>query len=160
MKKANKVAILAVMLSIFIPTICYGDNPIVQINYTTDPAPMVYDGTCYVYTGHDEDNLVNDFFTMNEWRCYSSKDMVNWTDHGSPLSYQTFQWSRGDAWAGQCMERNGKFYFYAPVNVKNGGKVIGVAVSDRPTGPFKDALGHPLVTTGSGYLFNVNWWKF
>lgn len=150
MKKANKVAILAVMLSTFIPTVCYGDNPIVQTNYTTDPAPMVYDGTCYVYTGHDEDNLVNDFFTMNEWRCYSSTDMVNWTDHGSPLSYQTFQWSRGDAWAGQCVERNGKFYFYAPVNKKNGGKVIGVAVSDQPTGPFKDALGHPLVSTGSG----------
>jgi arabinoxylan arabinofuranohydrolase len=53
------------------------DNPIVQTIYTADPAPMVYDGRVYVYSGHDEDVLVNDFFTMNEWRVYSSSDMVN-----------------------------------------------------------------------------------
>ena len=59
-----------------------GQNPIVQTCYTTDPAPMVHDGTLYVYTGHDEDKA--DFFWMQEWRVYSTKDMVNWTDHGSP----------------------------------------------------------------------------
>ena len=41
-------------------------NPIVQTCYTTDPAPMVHDGTLYVYTGHDEDGA--DFFWMQEWR--------------------------------------------------------------------------------------------
>ena len=50
-------------------------NPIVQTWYTTDPAPMVHDGTLYIYTGHDEDNA--DFFWMQEWRIYSTKDMVN-----------------------------------------------------------------------------------
>jgi beta-xylosidase len=77
--------------------------------------------------------------------------MVNWTDHGTVLSYKDFEWSRGDAWAGQCVYRNGKFYFYIPVNQKNGGNAIGVAVSDSPTGPFKDALGEPLLT-GNGYI--------
>jgi hypothetical protein len=77
--------------------------------------------------------------------------MVNWTDHGSVLSYKDFEWSRGDAWAGQCIYRNGKFYYYLPVNQKNGGNAIGVAVSDSPTGPFKDALGKPLLT-GYGYI--------
>src|SRR5690349_9104467 len=81
----------------------FADNPIVQTIYTTDPAPLVHDGRVYVYTGHDEDNLVKDFFTMNEWRVYSSSDMVNWTDHGSPLSYKDFSWSKGDAWAGQVV---------------------------------------------------------
>src|SRR3954463_3897544 len=76
--------------------------------------------------------------------------MVNWTDHGSPLSVKDFAWSRGDAWAGQCIERNGKFYYYVPTNKKGGGMVIGVAIADRPTGPFKDALGHPLVEDGFG----------
>jgi hypothetical protein len=65
------------------------DNPIVQTNYTADPAPMVYDGVVYVFTGHDEDATVNGFFTMNDWRAYSSTDMVNWTDYGSPMSYHT-----------------------------------------------------------------------
>lgn len=123
-------------------------NPIIQTIYTSDPAPMVYNDTVYVYTGHDEDGST--WFTMNDWRCFSSTDMVNWTDHGSPLSYKEFSWSRGDAWAGQCIERNGKFYFYVPINKIGGHMAVGVAVSDCPTGPFKDALGHPLVETGTG----------
>ena len=126
-------------------TACYADNPIVQTWYTADPAPMVHDGVCYVYTTHDEDVLVNNFFTMNDWRCYSSTDMVNWTDHGSPLSYKDFSWASGDAWAGQCIYRNGKFYFYVPMKMKIGGKAIGVAVATHPAGPFSDPLGRPLV---------------
>lgn len=123
-------------------------NPVVQTVYTADPAPMVYNDTLYLYTSHDEDNST--WFVMNDWRCYSTTDMVNWTDHGSPLSFREFEWSRGDAWAGQCIERNGKFYYYIPTNKKDGGMAVGVGVSDSPIGPFKDALGHPLVETGSG----------
>jgi hypothetical protein len=126
-------------------------NPIVQTYYTADPAPMVHNGRLYVYTSHDEDTTVRNFFTMNDWRCYSTDDMVNWTDHGSILSYKDFEWSRGDAWAGQCIYRNGKFYYYVPVNEKKGGNAIGVAVADNPTGPFKDALGKPLLR-GFGYI--------
>jgi len=129
----------------------FAQNPIVQTNYTADPAPMVHDGTVYVYTSHDEDQTVRNFFTMNDWRCFSSTDMVNWTDHGAILSYKDFEWSRGDAWAGQCVYRNGKYYYYLPVNQKNGGNAIGVAVSDSPTGPFKDAIGKPLLI-GYGYI--------
>jgi hypothetical protein len=123
-------------------------NPIVQTIYTADPAPMIHNGTLYVYTGHDEDKST--WFTMKDWHCYSTKDMVNWTDHGSPLSYTDFNWARSDAWAGQCIERNGKFYFYVPMNQKGSGMAIGVAVSDSPTGPFKDAIGRPLVFDKSG----------
>ncbi len=123
------------------------DNPIVQTLYTADPAPMVYDGRVYLYTGHDEDTLVNGFYTMNDWRLYSSADMVNWTDHGSPLSYTSFTWASGDAWAGQVVERNGTFYYYVPITQRNGGKVLGVATASSPLGPFTDALGHPLVST-------------
>ena len=127
------------------------DNPIVQTNYTADPAPMVYDGRLYVHTTHDEDVTVNGFFTMNDWRVYSTVDMVNWTDHGSPLSYKSFTWGTGDAWAGQCIPRNGKFYFYVPLNNSTGTK-IGVAVSNSPTGPFTDPLGKALISTGSGNI--------
>jgi hypothetical protein len=123
-------------------------NPVIQTLYTADPAPMVYNDTLYLYTSHDEDNST--WFTMNDWRCFSTTDMVNWTDHGSPLSFREFEWSRGDAWAGQCVERNGKFYYYIPTNQKDGGMAVGVAVSDSPFGPFKDALGHPLVCTNTG----------
>lgn len=143
-----------VLLLVFVLSIAlfgYAQNPIVQTNYTADPAPMVYHDTVYLYTSHDEDETIKNFFTMNDWLCYSSTDMVNWTDRGVVLSYKTFDWSRGDAWAGQCVHRNGKFYYYLPVNQKNGGNAIGVAVSDSPTGPFKDAIGKPLLT-GYGYI--------
>ena len=145
MIKRNIIITKLLVLASFFPLICFGQNPIIQTNYTADPAPMVHNGTVYLYTTHDEDKTVRNFFTMNDWRCYSSTDMVNWTDHGAILSYTDFSWSRGDAWAGQCVYRNGKFYFYVPINQKNGGNAIGVAVSDNPTGPFRDALGKPLL---------------
>ena len=123
-------------------------NPIVQTWYTSDPAPMVHDGTMYVYTGHDEDGA--DFFWMQEWRVYSTKDMVNWQDHGSPLALESFSWADDRAWASQTIERDGKFFWYICAHSKiSGGMAIGVAVSDSPTGPFKDALGKPLFENGS-----------
>lgn len=126
-------------------------NPIVQTKYTTDPAPMVHNDTLYVYTGHDEKGA--DFFWMQEWRIYSTTDMVNWTDHGSPLAIEDFSWGDDRAWAPQCIERNGKFYFYVPLHSKlSGTMAIGVAVGDSPTGPFKDALGKPLADGSWDYI--------
>ncbi|WP_437585241.1 glycoside hydrolase family 43 protein [Sorangium sp. So ce1000] len=133
-----------------LPSVSLADNPIVQTNYTADPAPMVHGDAVYLYTGHDEDSAT-DWFGMNEWRVYSSGDMVNWTDHGSPLKYSDFSWAKGDAWAGQAIHRNGKFYYYVPVTSRSLNRMtIGVAVSDSPTGPFKDALGGPLITADCG----------
>lgn len=125
-------------------------NPVVQTIYTADPAPMVYKDTVFLYTGHDEDRST--WFVMKDWHIYSTTDMLNWRDRGSPLSVSTFKWAEKDAWAGQCIFRDGKFYWYVPVNAKGVGMSIGVAVSDSPTGPFKDALGKPLVSGGWGYI--------
>jgi beta-xylosidase len=160
----------ALCVATFFPAAARADNPIVQTIYTADPAPLVHDGRVYLYTGHDEDGST--YFTMKEWRVWSSVDMVNWTDHGSPLSVATFSWAKADAWAGQTVYRNGKFYWYVPTTNKSGGFAIGVAVSNSPTGPFSDALGHPLVQNneidptvfidddGQAYLYwgNPNLW--
>ena len=120
-----------------------GENPFVQTNYTADPAPVVFGDRLYVYTTHDEDVTVNNFYTMNDWRLYSTTDMVNWTDHGSPASFRTFSWGRDSAWAAQAIERNGTYYLYVPLN-NNSGSRIGVAVADNPVGPFRDPLGRHL----------------
>jgi arabinoxylan arabinofuranohydrolase len=134
------------MVALFAPA-AHADNPIVQTIYTADPAPLVYNGRVYLYTGHDEDNST--YFTMKEWRVWSSADMVNWTDHGSPLNLASFSWASANAWAGQTVYRNGKFYWYVPMTVRATGQMgIGVAVSNSPTGPFTDAIGHPLVSNG------------
>lgn len=129
----------------------FAQNPIVQTNYTTDPAPMADGDRMYVYTGHDEDNA--NFFWMNDWRVYSSADMVNWTDHGSPLSLASFSWADGRAWAAQTIKRNGKYYWYVCAHSKlSGAMAIGVAVGDSPTGPFKDAIGKPLADGNWDYI--------
>ena len=122
-------------------------NPIITSIYTADPAPMVYGDTLYLFTTHDEDQLVNDFYTMYDWRCFSTKDMVNWTDHGKIFSLDDISWADDRAWAPQCIERNGKFYLYCPVHKIDGGMAIAVGVSDKPEGPYKD-IGHPLVDEG------------
>lgn len=134
-------------------------NPIVQDVYTADPAPMTCsDGRLYVYTSHDEDETLNGFFTMNDWKCYSTTDMVNWTDHGTVLSYHEFEWAKeNSSWACQCIERNGKFYMYVPINAKNGQTAIGVAVADSPTGPFVDPIGEPLIGPAPNYIDPTVW---
>ncbi len=118
-------------------------NPIIQTYFTADPAPMVHNDTVFLYTTHDEDETVDNFFTMYDWRCYSSTDMVNWTDHGAVASLEDFAWSdkTNGAWAPQAIERNGKFYLYCPIH----GDGIGVLVADSPTGPFRDPLGKRLI---------------
>ena len=142
MKPSSKKFISAT-LTILAPIWLSAQNPIVQTCYTSDPAPMVHKGTLYLYTGHDEERA--DFFWMQEWRVYSTEDMVNWTDHGSPLAIESFAWADDRAWASQCIERNGKFYWYVCLHSKiTNAMAIGVAVGDSPTGPFKDAIGKPL----------------
>ncbi|SCY53095.1 family 43 glycosylhydrolase [Butyrivibrio sp. INlla14] len=150
MKKTRLIvgALMGALVFGLSPMSVKADNPIVQTIYTTDPAPLVYGDTVYVYTGHDEDGA--DYYDMRDWHCYSTKDMTNWTDHGVVCSLGTFSWAKSDAWAGQVIERNGKFYYYVPVIAKRGGNSIGVAVSDSPTGPFRDAIGGPLC---QGYSF-------
>jgi len=128
-------------------------SPIIQTRFTADPAPLVHDGVVYLYTSHDEDDAEG--FKMLDWRLYTSVDMVNWTDRGAVASLATFPWAvqSNDAWAPQVIERGGKFYLYVPISVPGRPKnVIAVAVSDNPAGPFKDALGRPLIDKADGYF--------
>ena len=127
------------------------DNPIIQTSFTPDPAPVVFGDELYVYTGCDKDGN-NGNYTMTGWQCFSTKDMKNWTDHGRVMEDTDFSWgNENDAWASQCIERNGKYYLYVTSTDSQGrGRAIGVAVADSPEGPFKDPLGKPLC--------GPNWW--
>lgn len=116
-------------------------NPIIQTNYTADPAPYVHNDTVYLYVSHDEDDAQG--FLMREWLLYTSTDMVNWTDHGAVASLKDFKWGpqENGAWAVQAIERDGRWYMYCPLHCNS----IGVLVGDSPYGPFHDPLGHKLV---------------
>ncbi len=134
------------------------ENPIIQTRFTADPAPLVHDGVVYLYTGHDEDDA--DGFRMLDWRLYSSTDMANWTDRGVVASLKTFPWAvqTNDAWAPQVVARDGKFYLYVPITVAGSPRnVIAVAVADNPAGPFRDALGKPLIGPSDGNIDPTVW---
>ncbi|EJL63043.1 glycoside hydrolase family 43 protein [Flavobacterium sp. CF136] len=134
------------------------NNPIITDQYTGDPAALVYKDKVYLYAGHDEAPNDFNFYKMNEWVVYSSSDMKNWEPHPVPLKVTDFKWASNDAWASQVIERNGKFYWY--VTVSHGtvpGKAIGIAVSDSPTGPFKDALGKALITNDMTKFTDISW---
>lgn len=124
-----------------------GSNPIVRDKFTADPAPLAVGDRLYLYVGHDEAQR-DEMFNMREWLVYSTTDMKHWTDHGSIMRVADFKWAKKDAWASQAIRKNGKYWFYAAVehDDTHPGKAIGVAVSDRPTGPFVDAKGSALIT--------------
>lgn len=133
-------------------------NPVITEKYTADPAALVYNDTVYLYVGHDEAPARKEFYEMNEWLIYSSTDMVNWEERASLNVVETFDWASGDAWAAHTIEQNGKFYWYVTVTHKEiPGKAIGVAVSDSPVGPWKDALGSALVTNDMTTDTEISW---
>jgi arabinoxylan arabinofuranohydrolase len=143
------VALAALLCGVVEKTLA--DNPIIQTLYTADPAPYVWNNTVWLFADHDEPNATT--YVMKDYRLYSSTDMANWRDWGVVMSLDTFSWSEKDAWAGQVIERDGKFYYYAPI-VRRGApqgasRSIAVGVSDTITGPYKDAIGHPLVANGN-----------
>jgi len=125
--------------------------PLFQTKYTADPSPMVVDDTLFLYTSHDSSpehiadprEKSSAGFFMYDWLLWSTTDMVNWTEHGAVASLKDFSWRNRDngAWAIQTVQRNGKYYLYAPLH----GHGIGVLVADTPYGPFRDPLGQPLV---------------
>ena len=137
------IAILAITLGVA------AQNPVICDRYTPDPAPYVHGETLYLFVDHDEDQTENGYFTMKDWLLYSTEDMVNWTYRGTPLTSATFSsWAKqdNDCWASQCIERNGKWYWYVTATIKGQAYPgIGVAVADSPAGPYRDPIGRPLV---------------
>lgn len=132
-------------------------NPVFTHKYTADPAGLVVGEKLYLYTGRDEAPNNRHAYEMHEWLVFSTADLKTWTEHPVPLSTKDFSWSKGDAWASQVIERNGKFYWYVSTEHKNGGKAIGVAVADRPEGPFKDAIGKALITNEMTTGASISW---
>ena len=125
-------------------------NPFITEIFAPDPAPLVHQNTLYVYTGHDTASVDATNYGMKDWYAFSTTDMKNWKNHGALLSPKSFSWATGDAYAAHVSERDGKFYWYVSTfHKKNedsqGGAAMGVAVSDSPTGPFKDAIGKALI---------------
>ena len=118
-----------------------------NILYGGDPSIMVDGDTVYAYVGND--TSTGEYYTMPKWVCYSSKDLKEWKYESVIMTMQDVSWRNDDvsAWASQVAKVGKKYYFFYCAEGNGsvgGGKCIGAAISDSPTGPFKD-IGHPLV---------------
>ncbi len=122
-------------------------NPLIRYKYTADPAALVDKGTMYIYAGHDVCPPPHNYYQIDEWVVFASKDLKTWSEYPVPLKARDFKWAKGEAWASQVIERDGKYYWYVTdAHASIAGKSIGVAVSDSPVGPFVDARGTALIT--------------
>ncbi len=114
-------------------------NPLILDQFTADPTARVFEGKIYVYPSHDilagPGKGRPGWFCMEDYHVFSSENLMDWTDHGVILDQNDVPWLRRKSysmWAPDCVHKNGKYYFYFPT----GGR-IGVAIADKPYGPFK-----------------------
>ena len=132
-------ALCLVCCALLAPIVPIRGNPIATHIFTADPEARVFNNRLYVYTSHDLPNAT--YWDMVDWRLLSTTDMVHWQDDGAVFSLKGFRWATKWAWAPDCVSANGKYYLFLPVDRTK----IGVAIGSSPTGPFKDAIGMPLL---------------
>jgi hypothetical protein len=139
--------LLLVTVIISIANNLFAQNPIIMDQFTADPSARVFDGRVYVYPSHDilanEEQGRVGWFCMEDYHVFSSDNLTDWTNHGVIVSQSKVPWVDSTSysmWAPDCIYRNGKYYFYFPArpkDVSNGRFFsIGVAVADKPYGPF------------------------
>src|SRR5436190_21278451 len=123
-------------------------NPIIRNQFSADPSARVFGDRVYVYPSHDilatEGKGRVGWFCMEDYHVFSSANLSDWTDHGMIVTQNKVPWVKPDSysmWAPDCIERNGKYYFYFPSAPKDTvtygrGFAIGVAIADKPEGPY------------------------
>jgi hypothetical protein len=124
-------------------------NPLIPEAGMSDPHALVLDDICYLFTGHDVGFGVPDW-VMPDWLIYRSEDLLKWKHVGtiSPVDNYMGEGST-NCWAGDIVERNGKYYWF----FSNGSKETGVMAASAPEGPYKDVLGGPLVDSFDPSIF-------
>jgi hypothetical protein len=141
-----KKLILVFASSLLLFSDSLAQNPIIRDQFSADPTARVFNGKVYLFPSHDipapKEMARKDWFVMEDYHVFSSTNLNDWTDHGVIVSQGNVPWVNATTysmWAPDCVERNGKYYFYFPANVKAGtrrGFGIGVAVADKPEGPY------------------------
>jgi hypothetical protein len=118
-------------------------QPLVTHIYTADPSARVFDGMLFIYPSHDIDAGVapddlGSHFAMRDYHVFSVEGIGGKvTDHGVGLDIKDVPWASRQMWAPDAAEKDGKYYLYFPAKDKQDVFRIGVAVADRPAGPFK-----------------------
>jgi len=122
-------------------------NPLILDQFTADPTARVFEGRIYLYPSHDILPVPGKgrpgWFCMEDYHVFSSGNLTDWKDHGVIVNQTDVDWvdpKSCSMWAPDCVFKNGKYYFFFPAVAKEGGFRIGVAIADKPEGPFKPEL--------------------
>lgn len=136
------------MLLLVVSTVSFAQNPLIRDQFTADPSARVFGDRVYIFPSHDilatEGKGRKDWFCMEDYHVFSSADLTNWTDHGMIVEQNKVPWVKPNSysmWAPDCIERNGKYYFYFPSIPKDTikykkGFTVGVAIANKPEGPY------------------------
>ncbi|MBD0258636.1 MAG: family 43 glycosylhydrolase, partial [Cytophagales bacterium] len=116
-------------------------NPVFP-GWYADPEGIIFGNRYWIYPTYSapfDEQVFMDAF--------SSPDLVTWTKHPRIIDTTRVKWARRALWAPAVIEKGGKYYLFFGANDVHEGEVggIGVAVADRPEGPFTDYLGKPLI---------------
>lgn len=167
--------LLTVGLFVLVSAHCFGQNPIIRSAFSADPTARVFGDSVYLYPSHDilatADRGRVGWFCMADYHVYASVRLTDWKDKGVVVSQYNVPWADTAAysmWAPDCIYRDGKYYFYFPTKARDTtygrGFSIGVAIADKPYGPFKP-LETPIIgvhgidpnvfidTDGQAYLY-------
>ena len=116
---------------------------LVPNDYMADPSVHIYNGKLYIYPSHDWESGVpendnGDHFNMKDYHVFSTSDIENepLTDHGVVLKVEDIPWAGRQLWDCDVCEKDGKYYMYFPLKDRNDIFRFGVAIADRPEGPF------------------------
>ena len=117
-------------------------QPLVEHIYTADPSAHVFDGRIYIYPSHDIDagdafDDLGSHFAMEDYHVISMDGPGSTAiDHGCALHVRDVPWAEKQMWAPDANEKDGKYYLYFPAKDADGIFRIGVAIGDKPEGPF------------------------
>ena len=122
-------------------------------DYMADPSVHIFEGKVYIYPSHDWESGVTDpedgnHFNMRDYHVFSTKEPQKGivTDHGVVLSLEQIPWASRQLWACDVACKDGKYYMYFPAKDKNDIFRLGVAIGEKPYGPFNT---HPQPVLGS-----------
>ena len=124
------------------PPAGYSGNPVFP-GWYADPEAAIFDHQYWIYP-----TTSLKYSAQVGFDAFSSPDLVHWTKHADVLDIKDIAWAKKALWAPAMIEKGGKYYFFFGANdIQNDSSIggIGVAVADKPEGPYKDYLGHPLI---------------
>lgn len=125
-----------------------GKYYLVPGDYMADPSVHVWNDRLYIYPSHDRESGIpendnGDHFDMNDYHVFSTDDLEavvrgekKLEDHGVILSVKDIPWAGRQLWDCDVQEKDGKYFLYFPLKDRNDIFRFGVAVADRPEGPF------------------------